>query len=121
MAVVKWGEYLTRITKCIKLKKGKKKMKLRAYRVSGCKVSRTELWNGVVIKEEKETIIDAIKRRLCKETLLCEITNEGFDYDEVYFNEITLNDISMADFILILKSHSFNGVEKVPIIREISI
>lgn len=96
-------------------------MKLRAYRVSGCKVSRTELWNGVVIKEEKETIIDAIKRRLCKEALLCEMTNEGFDYDEIYFNEITLNDISIADYLLITKSNRFSGLEKIPKIKEIAL
>lgn len=96
-------------------------MKLRAYRVIGCKVSYTELWNGIIIKEEKETIIDAIKRRLCKETLLCEITNEGFDYDEIYFNEITLNDISIADCLLILKSDSFSGLEKLPRVRELSL
>lgn len=96
-------------------------MKLRAYRVSGCKVSRTELWNGIVIKEEKETIIDAIKRRLCKETLLCEITNEGFDYDEIYFNEITLNDISIADYLLITRFADFNGLEKIPRVRELSL
>lgn len=96
-------------------------MKIKAYRVSGCKVSRTELWSGIVIKEEKETIIDAIKRRLGKETLLCELTNEGFDYDEIYFNEITLNDISVADYLLIAKPYQFSGSEKIPKIREISL
>lgn len=96
-------------------------MKIKAYRVHNCKVSKTELWSGVVLKEEKETIIDAIKRRLCKEKLLCEITNEGFDYDEIYFNEITLNDISIADYLLITRFADFNGLEKIPMVRELSL
>lgn len=96
-------------------------MKIKAYKVYNCKVSKTELWSGVVLKEEKETIIDAIKRRLCRETLLCEITNEGFDYDEIYFNEITLNDISIADYLLITRFANFSGLEKIPKIRELSI
>lgn len=96
-------------------------MRIKAYKIYNCKVSKTELWSGVVLKEEKETIIDAIKRRLCKEKLLCEITNEGFDYDEIYFNEITLNDISIADYLLITKSDSFSRLEKIPRIRELSL
>lgn len=96
-------------------------MKLRAYKVKGCKVSRTELWSGVVIKEEKETIIDAIKRRLCRKVVLCELTNEGFDYEEMSFNEITLNDISITDYLLIARPYQFNGLEEIPKIMEIAL
>ena len=32
---------------------------------------------------DDETIVKSIKRKLGVESLLCEITNEGFDYDKV--------------------------------------
>ena len=92
-------------------------MKIKAYRVYNCKVSKTELWSGVILKEEKETIIDAIKRRLNRNALLCEVTNEGFGYDEISFNEISFNDISIADYIVITRLARFDEI--IPVVKEL--
>lgn len=76
-------------------------MIVEAYRVTNCKVAYDRLWSGIVIKKENEEITDAIKRRLGTKGLLCELTNEGFDYDLIPFNTITLQDISIIDYLYI--------------------
>ena len=78
---------------------GIKKLKLEAYKVENCRISETQYLTGIVIRKDDETIIDSIKRKIGKGKLLCEETKEYFEYNKIPFNQVSLADLSIIDYI----------------------
>ena len=75
-------------------------MDIKIYHVKGCKISKTFIFNGYVLNINGEPIIDSIKRK-CGKTLLCELTNEGFDYDIANIYAVPLTELSVGDLLLL--------------------
>jgi hypothetical protein len=75
---------------------------IKIYYVKGCKVNIKTIFSGYIININDEPIIDSIKRKVQYKPLLCELTNEGFDYDLVNIYSIPLNELSLGDLLLIL-------------------
>ena len=48
----------------------------------------------------KKRRIDSIKRKTGYKNLLCEMTNEGFDYDEVNINTVPVTQLSLGDILI---------------------
>ena len=76
-------------------------MKIAAYYVKRCKLSYKDIFSGYVLNLDDESIIDSIKRKTGYKTLLCETTNEGFDYDQVNIYSIPITELSVGDFMII--------------------
>ena len=76
---------------------------LSAYYIKGCKISRTSIFSGYIINIDNEPILDSIKRRLGmgSNKFLCEITNEGFEYDKVNIYTVPITELCLGDFLLI--------------------
>jgi hypothetical protein len=72
------------------------------YYVTNCKVSKTEVWSGYVMNINDEPIIDSIKRKLGRDSLLCELTNEGFDYNQIKsIYSIPLKELCLGDMMVL--------------------
>ena len=77
-------------------------MKITGYYVKGCKISRTEMFSGYILNKDDEPIIESIKRRLGVDNLLCELTNEGFEYDKVNVYSIPLTELCLGDYLMLI-------------------
>ena len=77
-------------------------MKVTAYYVKGCKLTHKNIFSGYVLNINNEPIIDSIKRKTGykSKSLLCELTNEGFDYDEVDMYSIPVTELSFGDLLI---------------------
>ena len=73
---------------------------IKVYYVKGCKVSATYIFNGFVLNVNDEPITDSIKRKVGNK-LLCELTNEGFDYDVVNLYQVPMSQLSLGDILLL--------------------
>ena len=73
---------------------------IKVYYVKGCKVSSTYIFSGFVLNVNDEPITDSIKRKVGNK-LLCELTNEGFEYDVVNLYQVPLNQLSLGDILLL--------------------
>ena len=71
------------------------------YYVKGCKVSAKYIFNGFVLNVDEEPITDSIKRKVGSSKLLCELTNEGFDYDIANLYQIPMTELSLGDILLL--------------------
>lgn len=69
--------------------------------VKGCKIDYKTIFTGYVLNVDDEPIIDSIKRKVVKDNLLCELTNEGFDYNYVPLTTIPLSELTVGDYLLI--------------------
>lgn len=74
---------------------------IKGYYVKGCKIDAKTIFSGYVLNVDDEPIIDSIKRKVVKDNLLCELTNEGFDYDYVAVATIPLTELTVGDYLLI--------------------
>ena len=74
---------------------------IKAYYVKGCKIDSKTIFNGYVLNIDNEDIIESIKRKVAKNSLLCELTNEGFDYDYVNIRTIPLTELTVGDYLII--------------------
>lgn len=75
---------------------------IKAYYVKGCKIDYKTIFTGYVLNIDDEPIIDSIKRKVATENpLLCELTNEGFDYDYVKLTTIPLTELTVGDYLII--------------------
>lgn len=74
---------------------------LKAYYVKGCKVSTKNIFSGYVLNVNDEPIINSIKRKVGVKKLLCEITNEGFDYNPVDTYSVPVTELSLGDILII--------------------
>jgi hypothetical protein len=74
---------------------------VKLYVVSNCKVSYTEVWSGYVLNINDEPIIDSIKRKLGRTSLLCELTNEGFNYQIASLFSAPITEFSVGDIMLL--------------------
>ena len=74
--------------------------KVKAYYVKGCKLSYKSIFSGYVLNINDESIIESIKRKTGYKNLLCEMTNEGFDYDEVNINTVPVTQLSLGDILI---------------------
>ena len=74
---------------------------IKVYYIKGCKVSATYIFSGFVLNVDDESIIDSIKRKVGKSPLLCELTNEGFDYDIANLYQVPLSELSLGDLLLL--------------------
>lgn len=83
------------------------KYTIKAYYVKGCKVSRVKIFTGYVLNIDNEPIIDSIKRKVGEKNLLCEITNEGFDYDFVELYSVPVTELSLGDIMIITGNYVF--------------
>lgn len=81
---------------------------VKAYYVKGCKVSHKRIFSGYVLNLNNESIIDSIKRKVGVTALLCEITNEGFDYDPVDTYSIPATELTLGD-IAVITGHYNNS------------
>ena len=73
---------------------------IKVYYVKGCKVSATYIFSGFVLNVNEEPITDSIKRKVGNR-LLCELTNEGFEYDVVNLYQVPLSQLSLGDLLLL--------------------
>ena len=78
-----------------------KEYNIKVYYVKGCKVNISYIFSGYVLNVDDEPIIDSIKRKLARPNLLCEVTNEGFDYDIANLYSIPLSELSLGDLLLL--------------------
>lgn len=76
-------------------------MKVAAYYVKGCKLSHKDIFSGYVLNLDDESIIDSIKRKTGYDHLLCETTNEGFDYDKVNMYTVPITELSVGELAII--------------------
>jgi hypothetical protein len=74
---------------------------IKVYYVKACKVNIKQIFSGFVLNVNEEPIIDSIKRKVGKKNLLCEVTNEGFDYDIVNLYQVPLTELSLGDLLLL--------------------
>lgn len=74
---------------------------IKAYYVKGCKIDAKTIFSGYVLNINDEPIIDSIKRKVAARSLLCELTNEGFDYEYVKLTTIPLTELTVGDFLII--------------------
>jgi len=76
---------------------------IKVYHVKNCKVSNKYDFTGCVLNVDDEPIIESIKRKLGLKghMLLCEMTNEGFDYDIVDLFKVPLSELSLGDILLL--------------------
>ncbi len=75
---------------------------VKSYYIRGCKVDNKAIFNGYVFNIDDEPITESIKRKLNVNSLLCEITNEGFEYDPVDMYSIPFTELTIGDFMLLL-------------------
>ena len=76
-------------------------MEVTAYYVKGCKLDYKNIFTGYVLNLNDEPIIDSIKRKTGYKELLCEVSNEGFDYDKVNVYSVPLTELSVGDLMII--------------------
>lgn len=74
---------------------------VQGYYVKGCKIDYKTIFSGYVLNIHNESIIDSIKRKVGRNELLCELTNEGFDYDEVSVFSIPIKELTVGDIMII--------------------
>lgn len=74
---------------------------IKVYYVKGCKISRTCIFSGFVLNVNEEPITDSIKRKVGTDKLLCELTNEGFEYDVMNLYQVPLTELSLGDLLLL--------------------
>ena len=72
-----------------------------AYYVRGCKLDHKNIFNGYVLNIDNEQITESIKRKTGYKSLLCEITNEGFNYDPVRIYSIPVSELTLGDIMLV--------------------
>lgn len=78
------------------------KIRVKIYKVKGCKTTRGLIFNGYVCNINDEPIINSIRRKTGLDKLFCELTNEGFEYDEVTNPySIPMSMLTLGDFMLI--------------------
>ena len=80
----------------------RKTCNVQAYYVKGCKIDNKTIFSGYVLNINDEPIIDSIKRKVGMRNLLCEISNEGFDYDVVDIFSIPVTELTLGDIMIIL-------------------
>ena len=80
--------------------------KIKAYRVTGCKIIYKQLFSGYVLNINDEPIIESIKRKVGLKSLVCELTNEGFDYHLTDLYSIPVTELSLGDIMLITGNYS---------------
>ena len=79
---------------------------IKAYYVKGCKINAKTIFSGYVLNINDEDILESIKRKVGYDgTLLCEITNEGFDYDLVSIYSIPVSNLTLGDFMLVFDKY----------------
>lgn len=76
-------------------------VEVKAYFVTGCKVSHTEIFTGYVLNVNNESITESIKKKLGCKKLLCEETNEGFEYDKIDIRSVPVTELSLGDLLLV--------------------
>lgn len=76
-------------------------MNMKVYYVKGCKITNKFIFSGYVMNVNDEPIITSIKRKFGMNNILCELTNEGFDYDQANIYSVPLTELSLGDFLLI--------------------
>ena len=76
-------------------------VEVKAYFVTGCKVSRTEIFTGYVLNIDNEPITESIKKKIGNKKLLCEETNEGFEYNKVDIRSVPVTGLSLGDLLLV--------------------
>lgn len=83
-------------------------MNIKAYKIKNCKINNKTIFSGYVLNVDDENILDSIKRKIGMKgkILLCEITNEGFEYNKVDIYSIPMTEISLGDFLLINGNNS---------------
>lgn len=81
-----------------------KLINVKTYFVTGCKVTKSRIFNGYVINVNHEDITKSIARKMGTQKLLCETTWEGFDYHQVSPYSIPLTELTLGDLLL------FNGI-----------
>lgn len=76
---------------------------IKLFKVTGCKVSKEKIFTGYVINVDNEPITDSIKRKVGVKALLCELTNEGFEYNQVRAYGIPLSELTLGDIVLVMQ------------------
>jgi hypothetical protein len=79
-----------------------------AYYVKGCKVDKKTIFTGYVLCINNEDIIDSIKRKVGRNSLLCEMTNEGFEYDMVNTYSIPMTELTLGDVVIITGNYNIS-------------
>ena len=82
------------------------KYNVKAYYVKGCKVDNKTIFSGYVLNINNEPIIDTIKRKVGKKTLLCEISNESFEYDPALIYSIPITELSLGDIMIVTGNYN---------------
>lgn len=77
-----------------------------AYYVKGCKLDAKNIFSGYVLNINKEPITESIKRKTGYKSLLCELTNEGFDYNSVTLYSIPVTELTAGDIMLITGNYN---------------
>ena len=74
--------------------------RVNAYYIKGCKLDAKTIFTGYVLNIDNEPITESIKRKTGYNALLCEMTNEGFDYDSVSMYSIPMSELTLGDIML---------------------
>lgn len=78
-----------------------KELKIKAYYIKGCKIDFKTIFSGYVLNIDDEPITESIKRKTGANALLCEVTNEGFDYDRVKLYSVPVTELSAGDIMML--------------------
>ena len=80
--------------------------RIKAFYVKGCKLTPKRIFNGYVLNVDNEPIIDSIKRKVGMRALICEVSNEGFNYDNADIYSIPVTELTLGDILLITGNYS---------------
>ena len=80
---------------------------VKAYYVKGCKVDAKTIFSGYVLNVDDEPITESIKRKIGVKNLLCELTNEGFDYEYTNLLAIPLSELTVGDYFIISGNYNY--------------
>jgi len=71
------------------------------YKITGCKVKSDYIFDGYVLRVNDEDITKSIRRKLDMGALLCEITNEGFEYNIASLFSVPITELSIGELLVI--------------------
>lgn len=80
---------------------------VKAYYIKGCKLNAKSIFTGYVLNINDEPITESIKRKFGYKSLLCEITNEGFEYDLVPMYSIPVRELTLGDIMLVTGNFNY--------------
>lgn len=80
---------------------------IKAYYIKRCKVDAKTIFSGYVLNVDDEPITESIKRKVGVKNLLCELTNEGFDYEYTSLLAIPLSELTVGDYFIISGNHQY--------------